>query len=147
MKALVRDFNAQTMGDSLRFDSTVDANPSVRLPSTSTVGNRNSQDSVNRIPATGSIRRDASRIGGTPGVNPSVRQSPNRPTNPTSSSSNPPARIPSLGNEQIHIVKNGENLYRIGQIYHVSHEAIAKRNHLKNPTAIRPGQKLVIPKS
>lgn len=118
MKALVRDFNAQTMGDSLRFDSTVDANSTTRLPSTSTVGNRNSQDSVNRIPATGSTRR-----------------------------ANPPARTPSLGNEKIHIVKNGENLYRIGQIYHVSHEAIAKRNHLKNPTAIRPGQKLVIPKS
>ena len=145
MKALVRDFNAQTMGDSLRFDSTVDANSITRLPSTSTVGNRN--DSANRIPATGSIRREVSRIGGSPGVNPSLRQSPNRPTNPTSSSSNPPARTSNLGNEQIHVVKNGENLYRIGQIYHVSHEAIAKRNHLKNPTAIRPGQKLVIPKS
>ena len=118
MTALVRDFNAQTMGDSLRFDSTVDANYTARLPSTSTVGNRNSQDSVNRIPATETNRR-----------------------------SNPPARTPSLGNEKIHVVKNGENLYRIGQIYHVSHEAIAKRNHLKNPTAIRPGQKLVIPKS
>ena len=116
MKALVRDFNAQTMGDSLRFDSLFDANSTASPPSTSTVGNRN--DSANRIPATGSNRR-----------------------------SNPPARTPSLGNEKIHVVKNGENLYRIGQIYHVSHEAIAKRNHLKNPTAIRPGQKLVIPKS
>jgi LysM repeat protein len=116
MKALVRDFNAQTMGDSLRFDSTVDANFTARLPSTSTVGNRN--DSINRVPATGTNRRP-----------------------------NPPVRTPSLGNEKIHVVKNGENLYRIGQIYHVSHEAIAKRNHLKNPTAIRPGQKLVIPKS
>ena len=116
MKALVRDFNAQTMGDSLRFDSTVDANYTARLPSTSTVGNRN--DSINRVPATGTNRRP-----------------------------NPPVRTPSLGNEKIHVVKNGENLYRIGQIYHVSHEAIAKRNHLKNPTAIRPGQKLVIPKS
>ncbi|MDA1225167.1 MAG: LysM peptidoglycan-binding domain-containing protein [Bacteroidetes bacterium] len=116
MKALVRDFNAQTMGNSLRFDSLVDANSTASPPSTSTVGNRN--DSANRIPATGSNRR-----------------------------SNPPARTPSLGNEKIHVVKTGENLYRIGQIYHVSHEAIAKRNHLKNPTAIRPGQKLVIPKS
>lgn len=116
MKAVVRDFNAQTMGDSLRFDSLVDANSTASPPSTSNVGNRN--DSANRIPATGSNRR-----------------------------SNPPARTPSLGNEKIHVVKNGENLYRIGQIYHVSHEAIAKRNHLKNPTAIRPGQKLVIPKS
>ncbi len=116
MKALVRDFNAQTIGDSLRFDSLVDANSTASPPSTSTVGNRN--DSANRIPATGSNRR-----------------------------SNPPATTPSLGNEKIHVVKNGENLYRIGQIYHVSHEAIAKRNQLKNPTAIRPGQKLVIPKS
>ena len=98
MKALVRDFNAQTMGDSLRFDSIADAN------STQTQTNRS-------------------------GAGPAR------------------ARTPSLGNEKIHVVKPGENLYRIGQIYHVSHEAIAKRNHLKNPTAIRPGQKLVIPKS
>jgi hypothetical protein len=124
MKVLVRDFNAKTMGDSifpihfhslninhlgdsLRFDSTVDANSTAHLPVTSSNRN-NSNVTVNRIP---------------------------------------PTRTPSLGNEQIHIVKNGENLYRIGQIYHVSHEAIAKRNHLKKPTAIRPGQKLVIPKS
>lgn len=124
MKVLVRDFNAKTMGDSifpihfhsqnilhasdsLRLDSTVDANSTSHVPVTSSNRN-NSNVTANRIP---------------------------------------PTRTPSLGNEQIHIVKNGENLYRIGQIYHVSHEAIAKRNHLKNPTAIRPGQKLVIPKS
>jgi LysM repeat protein len=147
MKALVRDFNAQTMGDSLRFDSIADVNSNTSLPAKSTVGNRNSKDSVNRIPATGSNRREVSRIGESNGVNPAVRQVPNRPSNPTSGSSNPPARTSSPGNEKIHVVKNGENLYRIGQIYHVSHEAIAKRNHLKNPTAIRPGQKLVIPKS
>jgi LysM repeat protein len=150
MKALVRDFNAQTMGDSLRFDSIADVNSNTSLPANSTISQSNTKDSGNgtiRIPATGSNRREVSRIGGSTGVNPAVRQAPNRPTNPTSGSSNPPARTSSPGNEKIHVVKNGENLYRIGQIYHVSHEAIAKRNHLKNPTAIRPGQKLVIPKS
>lgn len=48
--------------------------------------------------------------------------------------------------EKIHTVRKGENLYRIGQQYHVSHESIAKKNHLKDPTAIKPGQTLIIPK-
>lgn len=146
MNALVRDFNAKTMGDSLRFDSTVDANSTTHLLAHSSIRN-NSNDTVNIIPATGTQRREVSRVVANPGTNPSRSHSPIPPTNSTSGASNPPTRTPSLGNEQIHIVKNGENLYRIGQIYHVSHEAIAKRNHLKNPTAIRPGQKLVIPKS
>ena len=48
--------------------------------------------------------------------------------------------------EKIHTVRKGENLYRIGKLYHVSHESIAKKNHLNNPKAITPGQLLIIPK-
>ncbi len=47
--------------------------------------------------------------------------------------------------EVTHTVKSGENLYRIAQRYHVTHEAIAKRNNLTNPRSLRPGQRLVIP--
>jgi len=45
-----------------------------------------------------------------------------------------------------HTVKPGENLYRIASKYHTSVDAIAKRNNIKNPTAIKPGQKLIIPR-
>ncbi|MSP57295.1 MAG: LysM peptidoglycan-binding domain-containing protein [Flavobacteriaceae bacterium] len=54
-------------------------------------------------------------------------------------------KITSSG-EKIHTVRKGENLYRIGKLYHVSHESIAKKNHLNNPKAIKPGQLLIIPK-
>jgi LysM repeat protein len=47
--------------------------------------------------------------------------------------------------EVIHIVKSGENLYRIALHYHVTYQAIAARNHLSSPRSLRPGQKLVIP--
>lgn len=46
----------------------------------------------------------------------------------------------------IHTVKPGENLYRIASRYQVSMDAIIRRNNIKNPTAIKPGQKLIIPR-
>ena len=135
MKGLVRDFSAETMGDSVRLDSLNDVRSS-QTPTT----NSDLQKGSNRDTVSSSLNQN------TPGSN--RRPNPASPQHQTHRSDiNPtPTRSPSLGNEQIHVVKAGENLYRIGQIYHVSHEAIAKRNHLKNPTAIRPGQKLVIPK-
>jgi LysM repeat protein len=47
--------------------------------------------------------------------------------------------------EVTHTVRSGENLYRIAQRYHVTHESIAKRNNLSNPRALRIGQRLIIP--
>lgn len=47
----------------------------------------------------------------------------------------------------VHVVKSGENLYRIALRYNVTVEAIVKRNNLKNPKAVKPGQKLLIPKT
>ncbi|MBE2193713.1 MAG: LysM peptidoglycan-binding domain-containing protein [Anaerolinea sp.] len=45
----------------------------------------------------------------------------------------------------IHVVQADENLYRIGLRYSVSAEAILILNGLSRPTAIYPGQKLIVP--
>ena len=44
-----------------------------------------------------------------------------------------------------HQVRPGENLYRIGKAYGVSYRAIAQANDLRDPSSIRPGQRLRIP--
>ena len=44
-----------------------------------------------------------------------------------------------------HIVKPGENLYRIGKAYDVSHEELARINGIKNADQIRAGQRIFIP--
>jgi len=45
----------------------------------------------------------------------------------------------------IHIVKPGENLYRIGKAYDVSFEELAKANRLRDARQIYVGQRLLIP--
>lgn len=44
-----------------------------------------------------------------------------------------------------HQVRSGENLYRIGKAYGVSYRTIARANGLRDPSRIRPGQRLRIP--
>ena len=44
-----------------------------------------------------------------------------------------------------HVVRPGENLYRIGKAYDVSHEELARANNLRDPDRIRAGQKLFVP--
>ncbi len=44
-----------------------------------------------------------------------------------------------------HIVQPGQTLYRIGKTYHVSVDKIIAYNHIKDPSKIKPGQKLFIP--
>jgi murein DD-endopeptidase MepM/ murein hydrolase activator NlpD len=44
-----------------------------------------------------------------------------------------------------HIVKPGENLYRIGKAYDISIEEIARANSIKDPSRIQSGQRLLIP--
>jgi len=44
-----------------------------------------------------------------------------------------------------HVVKPGENLYRIGKAYDVSHEELARINGIKNADQIRAGQRIFIP--
>lgn len=70
-----------------------------------------------------------------------VATTPRKPS-PTTTRKSPSSQTKPV----IHTVKSGENLYRIAQKYHVTTDAIAKANHLRNPRAIKPGQKLVIPK-
>ena len=44
-----------------------------------------------------------------------------------------------------HVVKFGENLYRIGKAYDVSYEELARVNGIKNAGQIRVGQRIFIP--
>jgi murein DD-endopeptidase MepM/ murein hydrolase activator NlpD len=44
-----------------------------------------------------------------------------------------------------HIVKQGENLFRIGKTYDVAVEELARVNGIKDPSQIRVGQRLLIP--
>jgi murein DD-endopeptidase MepM/ murein hydrolase activator NlpD len=44
-----------------------------------------------------------------------------------------------------HVVQPGENLYRIGKAYDVSHRELARLNRLRDPHQIRPGQKIFVP--
>jgi LysM repeat protein len=48
---------------------------------------------------------------------------------------------------QTHVVRKGENLYRIAVRYGTSVQAITRANGLKNPNLIYTGQRLVIPGS
>jgi lipoprotein NlpD len=44
-----------------------------------------------------------------------------------------------------HVVRAGENLYRIGKAYNVGHEELARINKLRHPDQIRAGQKIFVP--
>jgi lipoprotein NlpD len=44
-----------------------------------------------------------------------------------------------------HVVRAGENLYRIGKAYDVSHEELARVNKLRQPDQISIGQKIFVP--
>lgn len=46
-----------------------------------------------------------------------------------------------------HIVKPGENLFRIAQAYHLSQEELARANGIKDPGRIVVGQRLLIPRA
>ncbi|MGN6719443.1 MAG: peptidoglycan DD-metalloendopeptidase family protein [Candidatus Binatia bacterium] len=55
--------------------------------------------------------------------------------------------VPSSGRAQgvYHVVRAGENLYRIGKAYDVSVEELARVNGIKDPRRILSGQRLLIP--
>jgi len=44
-----------------------------------------------------------------------------------------------------HTVKKGQNLFGISRAYHVPIESLVKANHLSKPSALKPGQRLLIP--
>ncbi len=56
-----------------------------------------------------------------------------------------PTRAVTSGEETVHVVQKGENLYRIALKYGTTVEAIANRNGIVNPSLIRAGQNLFIP--
>jgi LysM repeat protein len=55
------------------------------------------------------------------------------------------AAAPAHASSAVHIVKRGENLYRIARRYGTSVQAIAAANHIPNPNRIYVGQRLIIP--
>jgi lipoprotein NlpD len=54
----------------------------------------------------------------------------------------PPVR---RGETIYHVVKPGENLFRIGKAYDVSFEELARVNGIRDPTQIRVGQRIIVP--
>ena len=46
-----------------------------------------------------------------------------------------------------HVVKPGENLYRIGKAYDVSYDELARVNGIRDPSHLRVGQRLLIPEA
>jgi LysM repeat protein len=130
MSTLVRDFSAVSLGDSMANDSAKNntgqtrANPVTN--NTNGIVSATTQDSVQLNPRTNTIspQRNNTPHRSTPAINRSPRMSQGEVT---------------------HTVRSGENLYRIAQRYHVTHESIAKRNNLSNPRALRIGQRLIIP--
>ncbi|MBM4264827.1 MAG: M23 family metallopeptidase [Deltaproteobacteria bacterium] len=58
----------------------------------------------------------------------------------------PPKPAPSRPSQGIHhVVKAGENLFRIGKAYDISHEELARVNNLRDAGQIFVGQRLFIP--
>jgi LysM repeat protein len=52
---------------------------------------------------------------------------------------------PDQSGARVHIVRRGENLYRIALRYGTTVRAIAAANHIRNPNRIYAGQRLIIP--
>lgn len=61
--------------------------------------------------------------------------------------SSPPAPLPVTrpASGIYHVVKAGENLYRIGKAYDVAVDELARANRLKDPSQIYVGQRILIP--
>jgi len=56
------------------------------------------------------------------------------------------ARKPEMSGPGIfHEVRPGDNLYRIGKAYGISHQKLARVNHIKNPDRLEIGQRLFVP--
>jgi murein DD-endopeptidase MepM/ murein hydrolase activator NlpD len=45
----------------------------------------------------------------------------------------------------VHVVRRGENLFRIGKAYGVSYQELARRNHIGDPARIEVGQEIFVP--
>jgi LysM repeat protein len=67
------------------------------------------------------------------------------PVEDTASAASALEAAPLDGEERVHIVQAGENLYRIGLVYGFTVEEIAAYNSLENPDYIDVGQEIRIP--
>jgi murein DD-endopeptidase MepM/ murein hydrolase activator NlpD len=58
----------------------------------------------------------------------------------------PKKPVPHAPKVQVHVIAVGETLYHIAHAYDVTVEALAKANHIEDPTTLAVGQRLVIPR-
>lgn len=73
-------------------------------------------------------------------------EDPGEPAEGPSPTAPPPAPTqPATAEGVYHTVQAGENLFRIAQRYDTTVEAIARANGITDPTAVRVGQRLLIP--
>ena len=56
-----------------------------------------------------------------------------------------PVLIPKKPQGIYHVVRPGENLFRIGKAYDVGHEELARFNGIRDPSQIRVGQRIFVP--
>ena len=47
---------------------------------------------------------------------------------------------------KVHIIKKGETIHRLSNMYHVSKKSILRANHINQKTILKIGQKIIIPK-
>lgn len=69
---------------------------------------------------------------------------PTPPTTPLPPLPVPPTPTPPPGSV-IHVVRAGDTVFRIAQMYGSTIEAIVEANNLVNPDLIYPGQRLIVP--
>lgn len=110
---------------------------------------QNTQDSPN-VKALTTVSTDLWNELGNPIINltPQPQQPPNTPPNPTISPISAPAGSTSqtvpIGGSRTHVVKQGDNLYRLGLLYGTTIKAIQDLNHLDGDKIVI-GQTLIIP--
>ncbi|WP_249435816.1 bifunctional 2',3'-cyclic-nucleotide 2'-phosphodiesterase/3'-nucleotidase [Paenibacillus sp. Marseille-Q4541] len=71
---------------------------------------------------------------------------PEKPSKPEPSKPEKPSK-PEVSKDKVHVVKKGDNLYRLGLKYGVDWNAIVKANKISNVYTLQVGQKLIIPAS
>jgi LysM repeat protein len=83
-----------------------------------------------------------------PTVTPTLEPSPTPLPEPTATTPPPTPEPPTATPGPIvHVVAQGENLYRIAARYGVSVDDVRRANPIADPDHIEPGQRLVIPRS
>lgn len=64
---------------------------------------------------------------------------------PTAEATAEPTQEAEAGEERVHVVQAGENLYRIGLQYGISWTVLAEYNNIANPNRVEVGQQIRIP--